>query len=299
MSLSEIKNIIYDVSKIINVKTFGNIFYLNVKFDYKMLGLFLLPFLLQFTLEMILSEKQLSEFSLKGIAFSVLTFSIIFIFNKYKDISYFIKIYSKNRFMFLIIGLQSCISLYLYLALNQFIIYAILGAFFWFSSGILRGIIQYSDALFKEESYKLVELIQIYSFLRFSYFFLFVILLMDVFEFRLFIGYLFNLNHQDISIELLTSLCRLFISMFIFLFCITNLYPYLIKSPEVETSIQLVQFISSSRKGYRLNKISSKFYKIKDDALYKYLANLNYNNYIKKENNRYKLTPHYNILLNP
>lgn len=289
------------MSGFINIKLLGNIFYLKAKVDYKLIILGLLPFILQPTLKFMLSgnpfgEHFLQDF-LQDIPYYILCSCLVYSLINHKHILYFLKMYLTNHNMIFVILIQSLIALYVFLMLNNFAIYAIFGALFWFSSGVLRGIIQSSNAIFKEDTSKLMELIRIYGLLRISYFFIFVILLMDLFEITPIINIIFNLNHRVVAIPAIPlSLFYSLMSIIVFLPCLINLYPYITKSLDVQRVLELIRFISSSKKGYKFNELSSKFNDLTEDELKQYLDGLIHVEYVEKEN-RYRLTSRYQKIM--
>ncbi len=283
-------------------KTIGNLYNLKVKFSYKLLFLSFSPIFLTAFLELILTGESLTnEINLLNISIIMLVFCISSAIKEYRTVSYFIKKYiNLNIYIVLFISFQSILMFYIFFSFKNYLIFAILGAFFWFSSGILRGILQFSKALFDENPLKLVKFAQIYSFLRLSYFFLGVVLLINILNFRQLqselISLLINKPLSEFLITLLILISYLLIPSLLFFFCIYNLYPYLIKGREVQTSIKIIQFISSNDKGYKFNEISSNFSNIQETILKDYLDRLIHAKYIIKKDTKYNLMPHYLLI---
>lgn len=295
--------VIRDLIKANNIRILGNLYNVKVEFSYKLLLISSVPLFLTAFLDLTLTGESLTnEINLQNIAIIMLVFCITSSLNEYKTISYFTKKYVKPNFMTIFyISFQSIIMFYLFFSFKKYLIFAILGGFFWFSSGILRGILQLSKALFEEHPLKLVRLAQIYSFLRSSYYFLGVVLLMSVVDYRQLqtelLSLLINKSFFWKVIILFINIAYLLIPSLIFFFCIYNLYPYLTKSHDIQTSIEIIQFISSNKEGYRFNEISSKFNNIKEGTLKDYLDRLIYVKYLIKNGTKYNLMPHYILIL--
>ena len=292
----------HNIIKPFNIKIFGNLYNISVKLSYKLLFQSLLPILLAAFLGLILiGQSPTNEINFQKISILMLVFCIISVIKEYKIVSYFIRKYINLKLnILIIIGFQSILMFYLFFSLKQFLIFAILGAFFWFSSGVLRGILEFSKAIFNENPLKLVKLAQIYSYLRSSYYFLGLLLFINVLNFKQLeielLPLLINKSILGLFIILLYLMIFLFIPTLILFFCIYNLYPYLNQNFEVLTSIEIIQFISSNKKGYKFKDISLKFNNINEDVLKDYLDRLIYVNYIIQKNNNYKLMPHYILI---
>lgn len=286
-----------------NIKTFGNLYNVKVKLSYKLLYSYFLSIFITAFLGLVLIDEPLTKgLNIQTISIAILGICIYSTLNEYKIFACFIKKYIRLKIStILIIGSQSIIALYVFLSLSEFIYFAILGAIFWFSSGILRGILQLSKALFDEDPAKLVKLSQIYSFLRLGYYFSFVVLFIDIFDFKLVQEELLFFYTNGYFYELIMSLSMIFLLLFIILFmfsyCTYNLYPYIIKSQDVQTSIEIIQYISSNKKGYKFQQILTKFNDINEKKIKDYLERLTYVKYIVKDNTKYKIMPDYNSIL--
>lgn len=285
------------LSKKINVYLIGNIFFIRKKPNLKVLLYAVILSFLQPISEIILEINYLSDFNFSDVFLSIGVMLILFCLQsviKNRDMLLrFTRKYIKLKVdIVLTLGVEILLGYMIFNLIEQFFIYALLGSFFWVTSGFLRIIIQSTKALFYENSNELAKLIQSYSYLRISYFTLLLILLLNKIQFisqiKSILIQLENMNdYLDISIYIAFWFCLIFVySHFMF-----NLYPYFTNNPEVVKSIKIIQFISLKEKGRSFKEMMDNFNDYSKPLMQDKLNRLMYSGFVEK-NRKYKLAPH-------
>ncbi len=285
------------LSKKINIYLIGNIFFIGKKPNLKVLLYAVILSFLQPISEIILEIKYFSDFNFSDVFLSIGVLLILFclqsVIKNWDMLLRFTRKYIKLKLnIILILGIEILIGYMIFNFIGQFFIYALLGSFFWVTSGFLRIIIQATKALFYENSNELAKLIQCYSYLRISYFTLLLILLFNkiqlISHMKSILIQLENMNdYLNFSIYIAFWFCLIFVYSHFML----NLYPYFTKDPEVVKSIKIIQFISLKEKGRSFKEMMGNFNDYSESLMQDKLNRLIYSGFVEKDR-KYKLAPH-------
>ncbi|TQD26308.1 hypothetical protein [Methanolobus vulcani] len=284
-----------------NPKYVGNIFDLKPKIMHCHIIIIIITITVPIILEYALEIKSVDDFDfssiLISIAIPVITLGIKPLITDYKVIIKLFKHYFKLDFkLFLYILLETYLTYRIFNSFSRFPSYAIIGSSLWLISGAFRILFQKSTALFCAQPKDLAQLIMLFGYFRMAYFALGYILIINKLDF------ISNMYYLISNISSFSLLDLLYMSVLIMLIYATTrfiitLYPYFTNDPEVQTSIEILQYVSTKKKGTSIQNIESNFNLLSKEMIEQYLNNLISSKYIYKYKTKYKLTSEYELLL--